>query len=48
LASAKSGQIPLEIWQEPDLAGFGKNGQISDLPELEPKSGATLVQSMIS
>jgi len=33
-------QIRLEIWPEPDLAGFGKNSRISDLPE--PKSGATL------
>ena len=35
-------QIRLEIWPEPDLAGFPKNGQIPDLPEPEPKSGKTL------
>jgi len=26
-------------------AGLGKNGQISDLPEPEPKSGTTLLSS---
>jgi len=41
LASAKSGQIWPEIWPEPNLAGFGKNGRISDLPK--PKFGATLL-----
>jgi len=35
-------QIRLEIWPEPDLAEFSKNGRIPDLPELEPKSGTTL------
>ena len=39
-------QMRPEIWLEPDLAGFGKNGRISDLPELEPKSGATLVKML--
>jgi len=36
-------EIRLEMWPEPDLAGFEKNGQILDLPKLEPKSGATLL-----
>jgi len=36
-------QIQLKIQPEPDLAGFGKNVRISDLPELELKSGATLI-----
>jgi len=38
-------QIQLEIWPEPDLAGFLKNGRISDLPELQLKSGASLIAS---
>jgi len=38
-------QIQLEIWQEPDLAGFPKNGRIADLPER--KSGATLKISSV-
>jgi len=33
-------QIQLEIWTEPNLAGFLKNGQMPDLSE--PKSGTTL------
>jgi len=33
----------LEIWQEPDLAGFPKYGRIPDLPEPEQKCGTTLV-----
>jgi len=36
-------QIWLEIWLETDLAGFPKNGRISDLLKLEPKSGTTLL-----
>jgi len=35
-------QIRLEIWPEPDLAGFPKNGRIPDL--LEPKSGTTVIK----
>jgi len=35
-------QIRLKIWPEPDLDGLQKNGWISDLPEPESKSGATL------
>jgi len=35
-------QIRLEIWPEPDLGRFPKNGQILDLPEPELKSGASL------
>jgi len=34
-------QIRLEIWPEPDLAGFPKNGRILDLPE--PKSRTSQV-----
>jgi len=37
-------QIRLELWSEPDLAGFTKNGQIPDLLEMEPKSGTTLLE----
>jgi len=32
-------QIWIEIWPEPDLAGFPQNGQITDSPE--PKSSTT-------
>ena len=35
-------QIWLEIWPEPDLAGFLKNGQILNLPEPELKCGTTV------
>ena len=35
-------QILLEIWPEPDLAGFPKNCRIPDLPEPESKSDTTL------
>jgi len=36
--------MQVEIWLEPDLDGFPKNGRILDLLKLEPKSGITLVQ----
>ena len=43
LASVKFGQIRPEIWPKPNLAEFGKNGRISDLPKPKPKFGATLI-----
>jgi len=45
LASAKFGQIQPEIWPKPNLAEFGKNGRISNLPK--PKFGATLAYTQI-
>jgi len=35
------------MWPEPDLVGFLKNCPIPDLPELEPKSGTTLINSVL-
>ena len=35
-------EIQIEIWPEPNSAGFPKNGGIPDLSELELKSGTTL------
>jgi len=37
-------EIQIEIWPEPELVGFPKNGRIPDLlqPEPEPKSGTSL------
>ena len=34
-------QICLEIWPEPDLTGFQKNGQILGMRQPEPKSGTS-------
>jgi len=42
-----SAKIRPEICRKPNLAEFGKNGRISNLPKPKPKFGATLVYYVV-
>ena len=41
-------QIRLDVWPEPDLAGFQKNGQIPDLPEPEVSTAYAVTDILLS